>query len=305
MTTPGIRDASEAVPVPMTEAAMALQLRRAGHRVIQHRGRWWLRSARTYCQPVHSLARLSAHEASAPHPICWAYRAALAEADEDRANGSFPAHLLADVQAYDASALSSNRRYHLRRSQRLVQFVQVVSPEIMGAQGYEVFVSAQQRTKNPYRTLGSREAYLAEVAGWFGSDSKILLAGLIDGRMGGYIAGHVVDRTAYVDIVDVATESLQTHISTGLHHEFIQACRRAPQIREIMHSPHEPEDPALGVFKAGIGFPVVHVPSRVRLVPPLGQLIRRRHPFKYYRLTGKVDPRLLAAAPRSEAADGP
>ena len=126
---------------------------------------------------------------------------------------------------------------------------------------------------------------------WYTSrPSAIVLAGLVDGRLGGWIAGFAVDGTAYIELVDVATEALSSHISTGLHFTFAEVCRRSDGIREIAHSPHIPEDPALVVFKEGIGFPVVQVPSRFWMVPFAESLIRRRKPFLHYRLTGSASP---------------
>ena len=51
-----------------------------------------------------------------------------------------------------------------------------------------------------------------------------------------------------------------------------------------------PEDAALVVFKEGIGFPVVQVPSKTWLLPVADTLIRWRKPFLHYRLTGRIGP---------------
>ena len=61
-----------------------------------------------------------------------------------------------------------------------------------------------------------------------------------------------------------------------------------------------PEDPALVVFKEGIGFPVVKVPSKAWLLPVADTLVRWRKPFLHYRLTGRMSPRADRGRTRSD-----
>jgi hypothetical protein len=284
MNTQILRAASEATLVPMSEQEMAAYRRGVGAHVVCHQGRYWYERNRGLFEPVHAMARLSAAEATRPDLWCWGFRAALTETSAAWANGSMPVHVLADVGAYGLQNLSANRRYHLRRSQSAVQIVQILHPHILESDGYEVFLSAKKRTGTP---VLSRQKFLSSMQRWLSSPASILLAGLIGDRLGGYIAGFAVDHTAYIEVVDLATDALSTHISTGLHFEFIQVCRRSAGINEIVHSPHIPEDPQLGVFKVGMGFPVVKVPSRIMMFPLVDALLRRAKPFAHYRLTGR------------------
>ncbi len=290
MSDPQLRDAAEAHLLPVTEAELAADPPEPRRTVI-HRGRHWRETFPGLFEPIHPMARLSASEATRPSPLCWGYRAALTESSAADANATMPMHLLADLDSFSVDSLSSNRRYHLRRSQRQVKYVQVLGLGPLEHGGFDVFQSAQARTRNPYRTASSKSEFLAELEWYVSRPSAIVLAGLVDDRLGGWIAGYVVDGTAYIEIVDLATEALSTHIGTGLHFAFIDACRRSPGIREIAHSPHIPEDEALVVFKAGIGFPVVQVPSKVWLQPVAGALVRWRKPFLHYRLTGRTSTR--------------
>jgi hypothetical protein len=287
MSAPQFREAAEAFLVPMTEAQLASEPWEP-RTIVQHRGRYWQEAFPGLFEPIHLMARLSAEEATRPALRCWGYHATLAESSAAAANGSAPIHLLADVDSYGVESLSANRRYHLRRSQRQTRLVQLSGVGLLEREGYEVFESAQARTGNPYRTIRSKAEFLAQME-WFATrPSAIILAGLVDDRLGGWIAGYAVDDTAYIEVVDVATEVLSTHISTGLHFAFVEACRRSGTIRRVAHSPHIPEDAALARFKEGIGFPVVRVPSKVWLLPPAAPLIRWRKPFLYYRLTGSL-----------------
>lgn len=289
---PGIRDASEVLIRSISESEFATRLQSRGSHVVKHCERWWKETVRGFYEPVNPIARLTLSEATAPQLFCWAFRAPLIEADASAANATMPVHLLSDLQGYKVEQLSANRRYQLRRSQKLVHFVQILTPDLLEAEGYEVFCSAQLRTQNPNRALWTKDAFRSRCQRWLSDDGMIVIAGLVDGKLGGYLVGMAVDSTAFIEFVDISTEAFSTNISLGLHFEFIQACRRSPGIREIMHSQHIPEDTRLGTFKASIGFPVVHLPTRVRVLPPAGAWIRWRHPYRYYRLTGFSDSRI-------------
>lgn len=295
MTDAGFRDAAEASLVAMTEADLASYRRRQGKRIVRHRGRYWSETSRGFFEPVHAMARLTAEEATRPHPLCWGYRAALTTESVTDSNASMPMHLLSDLDGFGMSTLSANRRSHLRRCQKSVRVVQILDPGILRSQGYQVFLSAQTRTRNPYRGMWPVEEYMERMDSFMADGSAVMLAGLIDGKLGGYIAGHAVEGSAYIDVVDLATEVLSTHISTCLHVEFVELCRRSSGIREVVHSPHIPEDPALGVFKVGVGFPVVQVPIRLRMLPVIDAVIRWRKPFFHYRLTGRENTTVAAA----------
>ena len=274
----------------MTEAELASDPPEPG-RTVLHRGRYWRETFPGLFEPIHLMARLTPWEATRPSPRCWGYHAALAESSTAEANSSIPMHLLVDLDGFSVDSLSSDRRYDYRRSQRQVTVVQVAGVGLLESGGYEVFRSAQARAGNPYRTARSKAEFLAEMAWYTSRPSAIVLAGLVDDRIGGWAAGYAVDGTAYIEIVDLATEVLSTQMGTGLYLAFVEACRRSPGIREIANSPHIPENASLAFFKEGIGFPVVNVPSKAWLLPVADTLIRWRKPFLYYRLTGKMSPK--------------
>ena len=274
----------------MTEAELASDPPEPRPTVL-HRGRYWRETFTGLFEPIHPMARLTGWEATRPSPRCWGYRAALAESSTAEANASMPMHLLVDLEGFSIDSLSSNRRYHLRRSLRQVTYVQITGAGPLETGGYEVFRSAQDRTRNPYRTARSKAEFLAEMEWYTSRPSAIVLAGLVNDRIGGWIAGYAVDGTAYAEIVDLGTDTLSTQMGTGLHFAFVEACRRSPGIREIAHSAHIPEDQALVVFKQGIGFPVVNVPSKVWLLPVADTLVRWRKPMLHYRLTGRMSPK--------------
>lgn len=276
------KDASSALLRSMPERAWAELLRQEGARVISHRGRYWEEVPRGFYQPVHWLARLNVEEATRPRALLWGFRAAL---NESEANGSVPVYLLSDVQGYDMQSFSSNRRNHLRRCRKRVELVQLSGPALLEAQGHAVVASALERTE--HETLPSKEAYIKSVTKRPFDEYRLVLAGLIEGKLGGYLDGYAVDGTAYIEQVYIATSALSTYLGTGLVYDFVQACRRSGEIREVVYGLHSREDEALGVFKEGMGFSVVQVPAKVQVQPLVARMLRWRYPHKYYRLTGR------------------
>jgi hypothetical protein len=220
-----------------------------------------------------------------PTAACWGFHACLRENDAARANAALPAHVVSDLGSFDEERLPASRRYKLRKARRQVHMVELTGPALLREQGYEILVSARTRTR--YGTVPSREKYLAGVDR-FGEPARgIVLAGLIDGRLAGYITGYAVDGTAYVGDVMIATEAMSTQLSTGLTLEFIYACRRSGKVRELVHGWHAREDEGLCRYKAWLGLPVERIPSRVAMLPGIGPFIRHRKPHSYYRLTGR------------------
>lgn len=279
-----VRDVSEAVLIPMTEEEMANWCRKHGQHVVCHHGRYWKQIRPGFYQPIHWLARLSVEQATRPVQFCWGFRAALCEDEAAAANGSMPVHLLSNVEGYDLQSLPSKRRNHLQKCRRLVKIVELTGPALLQEQGYEVVLSKTTRTG--YSKAPSKEAYLASLADYVTPGSRLVIAGLIGDKLGGYLDGYAINGTAYIHSSYIATEALATQIGSGLVFEFMQVCRRCGGIYEVVRGQHSPEDPALCVFKEGMGFPVKHIPTKVSMNPIIGKFIRWRRPYVYYRLTG-------------------
>lgn len=285
MTDLQMRDVSEAVLVSTTEAQEADWHRQKGMHIVHHLGRYWKETRPGFYEPSHWMARLSNQEAARPAPLCWGFRASLREDDAAAANGlTMPVHLLTNVADYDIQTLPRNHRNHLRKSHKLVKIVELTGPALLQEQGHEVLLSALKRAA--YMKAPSKQDYIADIADHTTPGRRLILAGLIDTKLGGYITAHAVNGTAYIEFVHLATEALKTQIGTGLIFEFVQVCRRSGQIHEIVYGQHSREDAALCIYKEGMGFAVQHIPAKVGINPLIKQLIRWRRPNTYYRLTG-------------------
>lgn len=281
----GVRDISEATVPVVSEAELAAHLLSRGLRVVEHRGRFWRQQTPGFYRPVHLLARLSRHEATRPRGAAWGFQACLDEPDAARANAAIPTHLITDVVNFDEQALPKTRRHTLRKARERAQLVELTGPALLREQGYEVLLSAHRR--NGYGTLPTPDEYRAALDRFGEPAAGIVLAGLVDGRLAGYLTGHAVDGTAYATTGVVATWALKANVGTGLHYAFIEACRRAGGIREIVDGLHARENAGLCRTKEMNGAPVVRVPARMSMIPGAASVIRRRHPDKYYRLSGR------------------
>jgi hypothetical protein len=234
---------------------------------------------------MHWLARMHATEARKPVPLCWGFRTALCDDDSANANGAIPVHLLTNVRDYGLEALSSKRRSTIRKARRLAKIVQLVGPALLRQQGYELLCSVGDRLGR-YRPP-SKEKYLAGLDRHANDPRRVILAGLVDGRLAACLEAFAVDRTAYIDFMFIATEAQSTEVGSGLVFEFVQICRRSQQIDEVVYGLHARENKSLDFYKERIGFPVVRVPSRVSINPIVAQYIRWQKPHVFYRLTGR------------------
>ncbi|WNG13744.1 hypothetical protein [Cystobacter fuscus] len=280
-----VRDASVATFSVLTERELAEIRCKEGARVIQHGGHYWEQTgAPGFFQPVHLLARLTPEEATRPTPWSWGYRATLTPKASDAANGAVPIVCIPDLANYDLNSLSSNRRNKLRKCQRLVRIVQLTGPALLEEQGHELVIEALSRTQ--HKKPPSRERYLEQVKKYFRGNHWCVLAGIIDGKLGGYLDGYVVDGVAYGFNAYYATWALPTNISTGLVFEFAQLCRRLQCVHTFMGGLHSRESPQLSQFKDDMGFVVDPVPIKWEMAPLARTFIRRHRPHAYYRLTG-------------------
>ncbi len=270
---------------------MAQWRRERGARVIQHKGRYWEMVKWGFYQPIHELARLSTGEATRPTSLCWGYRAVLREEDGAAANAAYRVRMANDLAGYGMASLPSKRRNSLRVCQRRVEIVEVLEPRFFGEDdAYDAYVSALKRTGGEWavsRAILLRNEFAAHIAEEVCPDRRVVLAGRVNGKVGGYLTAHAVDSTAYIDSVILGTEALPTNIGTGLVFEFMQICRRSEGIREVCYGPDTPGDVPLGRFKEGMGFSVVNFRARVGVPPGIKSLIHWRRPGAYHRLFGK------------------
>lgn len=270
--------------VVLTEDQLAMMRTDEGDRVIRHAGRHWRATSPGFFQPIHLLAKMQAAEVTRPALLCWGYRAALAEEDAHLARNSMPLYLIEDAATFGDDSLSRNRRSDLRRCRRVVEFRALRDPSLLVEQGYRVFMSAVRRL-GYWRPLTEHE-YRQRIERRTRHGLRLIIAGLVDGRLEGYLDSFAVDGTLYPEEIFISTESMRSGIGTGLYVETIQAGARAADVRAVCNGLHTPEDADLCHFKESLGFRVVRVPARVVMPAPVQAYLRARRPGTYYRLTG-------------------
>jgi hypothetical protein len=278
-------DACQATVVPLNVELLAKRLAREGKKVVYARGRYWTEITLGIYEGIHYLSRYSCEQARKPSALCWGYRATLENEDAARANGYLPIHIITDVDSYDVERLPARTRRELRQFERNdVRIVHLDDPEILQEQGYEVMLSWIGRTR--HRAAQSRAEYADAAERHVHDSTRVVLAGIRDGRLLGYSVSWVVDGSAYIWDFHVASEALPLHLSTALWFETAQVFRRSGVAREICAGLAMPEREGLTDYKNRLGFELVRLPSIVWLLPVLSTYIRRRYPYKYYRFTG-------------------
>ena len=286
MTELLIRDLSETLITSETEEEFVQRRQQENREIFYHQGRYWEELRSGFYQPIHLLARLKGKQATKPRSLCWGFRSALSEGERKKANGSIPVHLLSNISDYDLLSLPRKRRNKVRKSRKKTRIVEITNPSLLKEQGYEVMVSALKRAA--YRELPSKSGYIASLPNYSIPKHRLILGGLIDEKLGGYIEGHAIDGTAYIQNVHISSEALSSEVGTGLIFEFVQVCIRSGNIHEIVYGQHSREDAKLCVFKEGMGFPVQHIPAKVKINPVIGKIINWRRPDSYYRLAGSL-----------------
>jgi hypothetical protein len=277
-------DAPDSALTVMSEAELSAMRAAEGDVVVRGPGGHWRASPFGFYQPIHLLAGMRAAEVRRPARLCWGFRAALSAEDAHLANASIPLHLLSDVSRFDERVLSRNRRSDLRRCRRQVEFRRLTAPGLLLEQGHDVFLSAVRRLGH-WRPLSGPE-YRARVSRRAGHGRRLIIAGLVDGTLRGYLDSYAVDGVLHTDEIFVASDALRTGIGTGLYVETFLTAARDGNLREVCNGLHRPEDPNLCRFKEGLGFRVVHLPARTVIPAPVRAFLRARRPATYYRLTG-------------------
>jgi hypothetical protein len=238
---------SEVVIRPSTEAELADAAMKRGKKVIQRAGRYWMETVPGFFEPMHWLARMHIEDVRRPCNMCWGYRSTLRMEDACHANGYMPIHLLDDLDNYDEANMSPQPRRQLRKSRSAVQVVQVVDPRPLLDQGYDVLKSSVARTH--FGSVPELDQYCRNIHGQIADTTSVTVAGLVNGKIGGYLVISAVDDVMYIRTVVLATEYLPTAIGTALMFEAVQVARRCSQIKSVVHGLHSREDPQLCVFK--------------------------------------------------------
>lgn len=278
------RDVAEASLVDLTEQELATWLAARDRKIIRHKGRYWLETYPGFYSTIHPMAKMCAHEATRPGAFCWGFRTSLCDGDAEKANGSIPLHLMTNIDSYTWQTRSPRCRNKIRNLRKQVHIVELHKPDLLLDEGYNVLCSAHAR--NRYGKVPRRSDYQKNIEKYYDSRAGLVIGGLVDGKLGGYLTSYAVGKTAYVDELLLDTQYLRTNISLGLFFDWMQICRRSEPIREVVHGLHAREAAGLCRYKEELGLSVVHVPVRIWFAPLTERIVKQLRPHAYYRLTG-------------------
>jgi hypothetical protein len=255
-----------------------------GHRVIEHRGRYWTEVGRGFFQPVHPLARLRRDEATRPTRRCWGFRARLAREDERHADASIPVHLLPDPQSYGLQRLSKRRRQYIKAALRDLDVIVLASPDVLIDQGYRL--AEEAHANNPNVVLPDAGGFRRKVESYFVPGRGLALAALQHDRLLGFSLIHAVDGVAYDHSGAIGREGLDRNVPSCLFHVVALIAQRSPHVDELMNGLHSREAESLCAFKESQGCEVSYLPARAWFAPLVEPVLRRVRPHSHYRLAG-------------------
>jgi len=273
----------------LTEAEFAALRREEGARVVEHRGRYWQEILPGFYEPLPYLARLRTEEATRPTWRCWGYRAALADEDSAEANATMPVHIIRDLQSYGDNRLERRKKENLRRALQKLVFLHLTDPALLDEQGYDVYSSHAERLKVP-RVL-RKGSYLKTVRSWTKDRRQLVIGGLCDGVLCGYMHSYVIEDVGYLATLHVATEALRTNVSVALYFFTFGVMSRCGATMATAGL-HRPEQKGLARFKRHVGFELADIPCRLVFPPLVAFGIRILRPYTYYRFTGRVPQRI-------------
>ena len=269
----------------MTEAEFAEMRIEEGARVVERHGRYWVETFRGFYQPVHQLAEHPLADVRRPTARCWGYRSVLPSEDAHLANGAYPVHLLDNLPGFTVDAFEESRRRDLRRCRSQVEIIRARDPEIFLRNGWDVYASTKERVHTGAAV--TRSEYVAEIERRAVDPRRLLVAGLIDGRLAGYLESYAVDGILYGRDLYVATEAMKTGIATGLYLDTFEIGVRSGLAQRLCLGPELRERPGLAFFKKTMGVGVVRLPIRVDIPAPIRTVMRRLRPAAFYRITGQ------------------
>ncbi|HPG41151.1 MAG TPA: hypothetical protein PLP19_10860 [bacterium] len=279
------RDISIVTLNSFTPAEHVQWRRKCGKTIIESHGVYWQEIKRGFYQPSHLLYKCRPEQIALPKLMAWGVRAALTDEYISQANSHFNVHTISDLQNYDLEQWSSNRRNQYRRSMKRCRFVEILDKDILLQEGFAVVRDSFARIGHD-RGTPDENNYRNKCCNYLndGQNRNMILAGLVDGKLGGIFEVYAVDGFAYLETANFADFALSSYVSIGLHYEFIQVCRRSPAIHTLVHGQVAADDEGLRTYKKSLNFNEQSIPSLVKLLPGVSAAMRIIAPGKYAKL---------------------
>ncbi|MBN2411466.1 hypothetical protein JXQ31_07220 [candidate division KSB1 bacterium] len=276
---------SKLVPANINE--FAEWKRSLGQKIIYKNGIYWEELRAGFFQPIHLLMRLNKSQIKTPAPLYWGIRSGLNEEEKNDANGSILYHTFPDFKTFGFHSFSKNRRKNIRKCFNTAEIIEVRDGQLLKDQGYDVVYSSLSRTR--HRKIPQRDAYLKGCTAYInnGDNSRMVLAGLVNGKLGGYLEICSVEGIVYVQTLFMATDAMKYCISAGLFYTIYMICQKSESVTEMAIGQPVTDDDNLNVFKKSMGQIVKSIPAWYKIIFPIKPILKLKYPDKYYRLTGQ------------------
>jgi acetyltransferase (GNAT) family protein len=258
-----------------------------GARVSDFKGQYWVANGRGLWSPVDELAVLDRASIGWPSSRALAYRAVVG--DPADSNAWVPFELVPDLSSYSEKRLTKNRRREIRRSLEVDEYRVMTDPELLLRDGWEVVSGAA--TISGQKIAKSKYAYRKGIERRFATDPQLVIAGVHQGELGGYILAHAIGHHASLTEIYVAPWARRSHLGSGLYWLALSELAKVSGLEAAYLGMWFPEKPTLGFFKRSLGARIVDRPTYGKMRAPFGLALQRLRPNTYIRFGG-ADPRV-------------
>ena len=277
-----MRDINESVLTPFSEAKCAEWKQSRGKHIIEKDGYYLQQVKKGFYQSSNVLAQCPYEDISMPAWNAWGVRIALPPEDTAKANMNYHFYMLHgdDLLNYELSTLSSNRRNQVRRSFKRCQYYELLDKQLLLDQGYGVFTDCASRIGRTY--VRPEDEFLLKCGNFIndGENHHMVLIGLVDGMLAGFIEAYAVEGVAYLETANFLSSALSSYVSVGLHYHIIRICKESPEIHTLIHGQVTYHTESLRTFKNSMQFKEIQVPAAVKISPLLqpfySTLIKKR-----------------------------
>ncbi len=262
--------------VSFTEKEYANWLRSMNKPIVEKNGQYWLKVKKGFYQTTHLFSKNDLEQIQFPNLATWGIRSALSIKDQDKANINYHLHMITGekLENFSIDDLSSNRRSQIRRSFKKCDFVELLDKDVLYNEGFDLYKTSSDRIGR--MNTQSKETYLPKCGNYIndGKNNHLVLAGFVDGRLGGYIEIVAVNGIAYLESANFHTFALPSYLSIGLHYHMIKICQKSPGIHTLVHGQVSHMKDSLRVYKKSLTFDEVQIPAFFKITPILRPVLK-------------------------------
>jgi hypothetical protein len=267
----------------------------AGEQVVEKDGTFWITAGSRFWHPVDFLEPRPG-PCRRPVPTALGYHHLVSE---HGATVCLPLQIIPDLPGLTTDRLSANIYKDLRTSRHKSHVAQLAEPDLLLAQGYEVWRDAAHRSGQSLPSSAS--AFTRQILARWGTGPQIVIAAQRDGLLGGFLLAHVIGRTCMFEEVVIATRARPWRLGVAMYWAALQQAKAMGAQVAYLGLP-TPENPGLQRFKARMGARLTWLPGYSWVNPGARLWLRTFKPLALTRLGGhsvRVDrsPASLDTAP--------